>query len=102
MNNEFNKAMEDENLKWFEINCSKIIADNSRKWIVISNKKIVKVGNGYQEIKEFKKFYSKEDINCIDVHCMDLNLPIDLEKSNCFICTANSINNYDNIQTENL
>lgn len=104
MNNKFNKTSTmDENLEWFETNRSKLIADYPRKWIVISDKTIVKVGDDYQKMKEFREFYSKEDINCINVHCIDYSLfySSDIEKCECFIGAANSVNNYDNIQTEN-
>lgn len=88
LNNEINKtATMEENLEWFKINSSKLIADYPRMWIVISNKEVVKVGDNYQEMKKFRESYSKLDINCINVHCMDFNLfnSADIEKSNCFI-----------------
>lgn len=85
LNNEINATME-ENLEWFKINSSKLIADYPRMWVVISNKEVVKVGN-YQEMKKFRESYSKLDKNCINVRCMDFNLfnSADIEKSNCFI-----------------
>ena len=86
-NNEINKtATMEENLEWFKTNSSKLITVYPRMWIVISNKEVIKVGD-YQEMKKFRDSYSKLDINCINVHCMDFNLfnSADIEKSNCFI-----------------
>lgn len=108
MNKEFNKATTmEENLEWFETNFSKLVTNHQGKWIVISNKKIVKIGEDYQEMRKFRDSYSKLDINCISVHCIDLNLyynniTTDVEECRCSIDAANSIINYENKQTEDM
>lgn len=91
-------ATMEENLEWFEINFSKLVTNHQGKWIVISNREIVKIGDDYQEMRKFRDSYSKLDINCINVHCIDLNLyynnTTDVEKSSRSIGAANSIINY--------